>query len=144
MSGETLTELTGEEEKRAAARSRTYELFARLFEYPDQTFGEAIRSGELAETIRQTLDALDPTLLEGADWDALRSAGEGEDALAIEYTRLFDVGQRREYPEIANFYRGYATAERVESRGEIRLQRIRRSGVSVCPVSVLQEPSRAR
>ena len=92
MNEQTLTELMGEDEKTAAARSRTYELFAHLFEYPDQSFGEAIRSGELAETIRQTLSVLDPSLLEGSDWDALGNAGEGEDDLAIEYTRLFDVG----------------------------------------------------
>jgi DMSO reductase family type II enzyme chaperone len=92
MNEQTLTELTGEGEKTAAARSRTYELFARLFEYPDQAFGEAIRAGEVAETIRQTLGALDPSLLEGSDWEALRNAGEEEDDLAVEYTRLFDVG----------------------------------------------------
>ena len=92
MSDSTLTELTGEKEKTAAARSRTYELFAGLFEYPDKAFGEAIRTGELAEKIRQTLSALDPSLLEGSDWDALGNTGEEEDDLAVEYTRLFDVG----------------------------------------------------
>jgi DMSO reductase family type II enzyme chaperone len=92
MSQQTLTELGGEEERTAAARSRTYELFARLFDYPDQAFGEAIRTGELAERVRETLRVLDPSLLEGSNWDALGDAGEGEDDLAIEYTRLFDVG----------------------------------------------------
>ena len=92
MNEQTLTELTGEGEKTAAARSRTYELFARLFDYPDQAFGEAIRAGEVAESIRQTLGALDPSLLEGSDWEALRHAGEEDDDLAVEYTRLFDVG----------------------------------------------------
>ena len=92
MNQQTLKELTGDEERTAAARSRSYELFARLFDYPDQEFGEAIRSGELAETIRQTLSSVDPSLLEDSDWDALGNAGEGEDDLAIEYTRLFDVG----------------------------------------------------
>jgi DMSO reductase family type II enzyme chaperone len=92
MNERTLTEIAGEEEKTAAARSRTYELFARLFEYPDEAFGEAIRAGELAEKIRQTLGDLDPALLEDSDWDALGDAGGGEDDLAIEYTRLFDVG----------------------------------------------------
>jgi DMSO reductase family type II enzyme chaperone len=92
MNDETLTAITGEDEKKAAARSRSYQLFAGLFEYPDEAFGEAIRSGQLAETIRETLSALDPSLLEGTDWDALGNAGEGEDDLAVEYTRLFDVG----------------------------------------------------
>ena len=92
MSEQTLTELTGEEAKRAAARSRTYQLFARLFEYPDAAFGEAIRAGELAGAIREALGALDPSLLEGSDWDALVNAGAEADELAIEYTRLFDVG----------------------------------------------------
>ena len=92
MNDQTLTELTGEEEKTAAARSRIYELFARLFDYPDKAFGEAIRTGELAERIRQTLSALDPSLLEDSDWEALGNTGEEEDDLAVEYTRLFDVG----------------------------------------------------
>jgi len=92
MNEQTLTEPTGEEEKTAAARSRAYQLFARLFEYPDKEFGEAIRSGEVAESVRQAIAALDPSLLEESDWDALGNAGEGEDDLAIEYTRLFDVG----------------------------------------------------
>ena len=92
MEQQPLREPSGEEQKSAAARSRTYELFARLFEYPDKAFAEAIRSGELAEKIRETLHALDPALLEGSDWEALRNAGEEEDDLAVEYTRLFDVG----------------------------------------------------
>ncbi len=92
MDQQELTELSGEEERRAAARSRAYELFALIFDYPDQAFGEAIRTGELAERIRETLRDLDPSLLEGCDWEALGDAGEGEDDLAIEYTRLFDVG----------------------------------------------------
>ena len=92
MDQQELTELSGEEERKAAARSRTYELFALLFDYPDQAFGEAIRTGELADRIRETLRDLDPSLLEGCDWEALGDAGEAEDDLAVEYTRLFDVG----------------------------------------------------
>lgn len=92
MTEQTLTELTSPEAKMAAARSRSYELFARLFEYPDHEFAKAIRSGELAQTIRETLSAVDASLLEGTNWDALSNAGEGEEDLAVEYTRLFDVG----------------------------------------------------
>jgi DMSO reductase family type II enzyme chaperone len=91
MDEQTLTEMTGEAGT-AAARSRIYELFARLFEYPDQAFGEAIRTGELAAAIRGALGALDASLLESSDWEALANAGEAEDDLAVEYTRLFDVG----------------------------------------------------
>jgi DMSO reductase family type II enzyme chaperone len=91
MTDETPKEMTGEAAT-AAARSRTYELFARLFDYPDRAFGEAIRNGQLAEAVRETLRALDPSLLEGADWSALGNAGEAEEDLAVEYTRLFDVG----------------------------------------------------
>ena len=61
MEQQTINEPSSDEEKGAAARSRTYELFARLFEYPDKEFGEAIRSGELAAKVRETLRALDPT-----------------------------------------------------------------------------------
>jgi DMSO reductase family type II enzyme chaperone len=41
--------------------------------------------------LREALAAVDPALAEGAGWDALADAGEG-DALSVEYTRLFDVG----------------------------------------------------
>jgi len=90
MNDQTLTELTGEEEKTAAARSRIYELFARLFDYPDKAFGEAIRTGELAERIRQTLSALDPSVLEEASelrwvlWDPGDAVGGWALHLAVE------------------------------------------------------------
>jgi DMSO reductase family type II enzyme chaperone len=86
-----LDEDSAPEQRLAAMRSRTYATFAQLLEYPDQELGEAIRSGTVAETLREVLGAIDPLLLESADWEALSNAGEGDD-LEVEFTRLFDVG----------------------------------------------------
>jgi DMSO reductase family type II enzyme chaperone len=80
------------EQQLAAARSRTYGVFAGAIEYPDAELCELIRSGTLAQGLREALGAVDAELVEGIDWEALRDAGEGEDDLAVEYTRLFDVG----------------------------------------------------
>jgi DMSO reductase family type II enzyme chaperone len=86
-----LEHLTNPEEILAAERSRAWRLFNEAFIYPDEAHVEAIRSGELAAALRDVLRATYPALLEEVEWDALRDAGEGDD-LAVEYTRLFDVG----------------------------------------------------
>ena len=94
MSGEVLEKLTDPAGQRAGARSRVYAAFAEMFEYPDEEYVEAVRSGTLAEALREVLANVDPSLVEGADsnWEALSNAGDGEDDLAVEFTRLFDVG----------------------------------------------------
>ncbi len=88
---EVLDALTNPDALRAAARSRAYGAFAQVFEYPDDQFAEDIRGGELARALREILEAVDPALLDGRDWEALQDAGETDD-LAVEYSRLFDVG----------------------------------------------------
>jgi DMSO reductase family type II enzyme chaperone len=89
---QVLEGLSGEEALDAARRSRGWRLFDVAFSYPDAELREAIRVGELAEALREGLGAVDPALAAGVDWAALRDAGAGDDALAVEYTRLFDVG----------------------------------------------------
>jgi DMSO reductase family type II enzyme chaperone len=89
MTAEPLQRL---EARHAAARSLAYNVFALMFEYPDGERGETIRSGELVTRLREALVAIDPTIDEVANWDALRDAGEDDDDLAVEFTRLFDVG----------------------------------------------------
>lgn len=79
------------EARAAAARSRAYAVFARAFDYPDAQFLPAIRDGELSAALRRALEDVDPSLLEDVDWIALETAGDDDD-LAVEYTRLFDVG----------------------------------------------------
>ncbi len=91
MTTESLEGLESAEGRLAAARSLAYHVFAGLFEYPDGPQAEAIRSGALAGKLRQALVAVDPSVDEAADWEALGEAGEGDD-LAVEFTRLFDVG----------------------------------------------------
>jgi DMSO reductase family type II enzyme chaperone len=91
MTADALEGLEGQEELQAAARSRAFGLFAAAIEYPEGGLLEDIRGGRLAEALAEALGALDPGLVEEIDWDALRDGGEGEE-LAIEFTRLFDVG----------------------------------------------------
>jgi DMSO reductase family type II enzyme chaperone len=75
----------------AAARSHAYRLFADAFGYPQGELLARIRSGELADALAEALFAVSPPLGERLESGPLREAGPG-DALAVEYTRLFDVG----------------------------------------------------
>jgi len=75
----------------AAERSRAYQLFCAALSYPEDDLCEAIRSGALCDALNEALKALDASLVEDADWAALRDAGEDDD-LAVEFSRLFDVG----------------------------------------------------
>lgn len=74
----------------AAARSRAYAVFAELFDYPDPALCEAVREGAVAEALREVLAQVHPSLA-GGDFAGLWEAGP-DDELAVEYTRLFDVG----------------------------------------------------
>lgn len=76
----------------AGLRSRLYGALAEALAYPDEELAGAIRSGELAAALRELLAALDPALAEELDEAALRDAGPDDEALPVEYTRLFDVG----------------------------------------------------
>jgi putative dimethyl sulfoxide reductase chaperone len=85
-----LEDMTGEAQQ-AAARSQAYAALVWAFDYPDAEFVTTVRSGALAEALRATQGAVDPALAAG-EWSALEDAGADDDDLAIEYTRLFDVG----------------------------------------------------
>jgi DMSO reductase family type II enzyme chaperone len=89
---QVLESLDTPEQQLAAARSRSYGVFNGAIEYPDEELCELIRSGTLAQGLREALSAVDEKLVEDTDWTALSDAGEGKDELAVEYTRLFDVG----------------------------------------------------
>jgi DMSO reductase family type II enzyme chaperone len=91
MSEESLQAIETAEGRHAAARSLAYSAFARMFEYPDEKQNQAIRSGDLVARLREALLAIDSSVDEEANWDALQDAG-GEDDLPVEFTRLFDVG----------------------------------------------------
>lgn len=75
----------------AALRSLVCQLFAAAYEYPDKEVLQQIRSGVVADRFREVLTPVDPKLVQGANWEALKDAG-ADDALQIEFTRLFDVG----------------------------------------------------
>ena len=89
---ESLFDLSGEAELRAAALSHAWQLFVRAVSYPDELHCQWIRDGGLAEPLRRGFAVFAPTLRrEHECWTALRDAKSG-DQLAIEYTRLFDAG----------------------------------------------------
>jgi len=77
----------------AATRSRTHQLFMRALGYPDDELGRWMGDGEAAQSLRECLNVVAPELCERdeAEWQALTEAGDTDD-LAVEYTRLFDVG----------------------------------------------------
>jgi DMSO reductase family type II enzyme chaperone len=81
----------GPEAERAAARSRVYLLFGLATEFPDEELRTLIGRGDLARALRTTLERIAPALASETDWSALSAAGAG-DELAIEHTRLFEVG----------------------------------------------------
>jgi DMSO reductase family type II enzyme chaperone len=89
---ESIEGLTGESEQIAAARSRTYALFNEALAYPDDEFRETLADGGLVVPLRECLETLCPGI-ESTDsrWQALRDVGTTDD-LAVEHTRLFDVG----------------------------------------------------
>jgi len=85
-----IEDMTGEAQQ-AAARSQAYAALVWAFDYPDAEFVTTARSGALAEALRSTQAAVDPALAAG-EWSSLEDAGATDDDLAVEYTRLFDVG----------------------------------------------------
>jgi DMSO reductase family type II enzyme chaperone len=76
----------------SAKRCLVYATFAAAFEYPDSEMVEAVRSGKLAENFKEVITAVDPALAQDADWQALSDAGQTDDDLMVEFTRLFDAG----------------------------------------------------
>jgi DMSO reductase family type II enzyme chaperone len=77
--------------RQAELRCRAYQLFAEALAYPDAEFVRVVQSGRLADRLREVLEELDPKLLHELSRSALSDPGDGND-LAVEYTRLFDVG----------------------------------------------------
>ncbi len=90
MSANVLEGLVGDEELRAAARSRVYAAFCDALSVPDEERLAEISRGELAGGLRAAVERVAPELSDGVDWQAL--SGTGDDDLAVEYTRLFEVG----------------------------------------------------
>lgn len=76
----------------AEARSRAYRIFAQAFAYPEGELLDEIRSGGLSDALGDALAAVSPGLASELDRSALRVDDDGE-ALAVEYSRLFDVGK---------------------------------------------------
>jgi DMSO reductase family type II enzyme chaperone len=120
----------------AEARSRAWALFAQALGYPEGELLEAIASGALRDALVETLGAVSPRLAAELEREALCVPGAG-DALAAEYTRLFDVGTKgppcplhgglwagdrmKNMEEVLRFYRhfGLAVAGEAGQPGEL-------------------------
>lgn len=75
---------------RCRLRSHAYGLLAALIDFPDDTFLPLVADGQAMRQCRQVLGELHPELAECTAWPDLANAGDG-DAMAVEYTRLFDI-----------------------------------------------------
>jgi len=89
---ETLTGLASEDQARAAARSDAYRLFATAISYPDSELCDSVRAGEVRDMLRDCLAAIAPELSPDEEAEQALAAAESTDELAVEFTRLFDVG----------------------------------------------------
>lgn len=76
----------------AALRSELYALLACLLAYPDEAWLADIRAGLVADRLTALCARLDVGATLQPQRAALCDAGEGDEALAAEYTRLFDTG----------------------------------------------------
>ena len=81
---------TGDTSAMAWLRCQTWGFFAAAMEYPEEELIALIRDGAVMRQARQLMASLHPQLDAVIDWPALAAAAQG-DALAIEYTRLFDT-----------------------------------------------------
>ena len=92
MSEPVLRDLRHPGARQAAARSRAFQLFAAALAYPEGEVLEAIRAGVVARALAEVLGEVAPELLGDLDPESLADGGGDDDELAVEYTRLFDVG----------------------------------------------------
>lgn len=92
MAQRQLATVSGETAAHAAvARSRAYRSFSAAFGYPEGELLAQIRAGSLADALAEALGSVEPLLAAELARAALADAGEA-DALAVEHSRLFDVG----------------------------------------------------
>jgi len=86
-----LTNLQGEHERTAAARSRMYQLLGSTFAFPDQELYDAVRDGSLLRAITGVCSQL-PYDLSEAVTKGLAAIEESYTDFESEYIRIFDVG----------------------------------------------------
>ncbi len=111
-----MTDATCEPEPRTVLRSKLYQLFALAITYPDSEWVAAVKAGELADSLIGLLGRLDDDLLRGIDRNALCDSGADETALAVEYTRLFDVGSG---DSLVSLYGGHHHGGRTTAMEEV-------------------------
>lgn len=92
LSGDAAITEPATQTQTATARSQIYHLFAEAIEYPADDASQKVRDGDWARALEELFSIAAPGLGEDLTLAALRDAGDDDEALAIEYTRLFDVG----------------------------------------------------
>ncbi len=76
------------------AASRLYALLGECFAYPDADLADDLRNGALARVATELVQRVDPALVDRIDLRVLADATADAEALAVEYTRLFDASDR--------------------------------------------------
>jgi DMSO reductase family type II enzyme chaperone len=111
-------------------RSQCYRLISAAFSFPKREELELIREGVLHENLHEYLSIAAPQLLDMGIWVGLKDCGD-DDALQIEYTRLFEAGtgslcplnsgkyveyRMRQMEELVRFYNHFGLSMRESDR----------------------------
>lgn len=78
----------------AAVYSQLYGLLRECFCYPDAELAESICGGALAQQVHRLCDELEAGFLQAMDTAPLADEATTVNALALEFTRLFEAGAR--------------------------------------------------
>jgi len=101
----------------AALRSIIYSEFAAALEYPDELMVNRIHSGAIAKNLQVIETMFNRPMDDDLDWASLSDIGITQDALSIEYTRLFDsVGSTG---PLCSLYTGEYTGSRMKTMEEL-------------------------
>lgn len=103
-------------EIQTARRSDLYRLLATAFTFPSDDFARTIADGDLRGALEQAAAGLPYTLEGDRSVSGLSDRGEDDDALEIDYVRLFDVGGGGGPP--CSLYTGNWTGDRLRAMEE--------------------------
>ncbi len=103
-------------ETQTARRSDLYRLLATAFAFPSDEFARAIADGDLRGALDQAVAGLPYTFEGERSASGLSDRGEDDDALEVDYVRLFDVGGGGGPP--CSLYTGNWTGDRLRAMEE--------------------------
>jgi len=115
----TLADLSNLEEgfeMQTARRSDFYRLLATAFAFPSEELTRAVAAGEVRGALDEAAAGLPYTLDYGRSVPGLSEAGPEDDALEVDYIRLFDVGPGSGPP--CPLYTGNWTGDRLRAMEE--------------------------